>query len=129
VPTDFIGKGEKTALKILKELIPNATFSTQLPLRKLLKGEYDRTKSDRQAKETLDIVVFRNNKKPIAVRVQDPHHRTSYMSNIDKVQKRLLKVNDCEVVDLWYNECPILFKDELNDESRDEVKWFMSTYL
>jgi len=127
---DFIGKGEKTALKILKELFPYSQFLTQLPLRKLLKDEYNRTKSDRQAKETLDIVIERGSKlKHLVIRVQDKHHKTQYMSNIDRVQKQLLEKNGCDVVDLWYNECPILFQDELNDESRDEVKWFMSTYL
>jgi len=126
---EMIGKGEKTALKILKELMPNAKFSIQFPLRKLLKEEYDRTKSDRQAKETLDIMIFRKDRIPLAIRVQDKHHKTRYMSNIDAVQKRLLILNGVNVVDLWYNECPILFQEELNDESRYEVKWFMSTYL
>jgi len=127
--TEFIGAGEKTALKILKELMPNARFTIQFPLRKLLKEEYDRTKSDRQAKETLDIVVFRKDRIPLAVRVQDKHHTTQYMSNIDAVQKRLLILNGVNVIDLWYNECDELFQEKLNDKSRKEVKYFMNTYL
>jgi len=119
---NFIGQGEKACRVILDEIFNgSSTVSPQYPISKLFKGDYKKSMSDRQEKETVDFVVFRSNKKPIVIRVQDKRHRSKYMSNIDKAQKKILELNGCTVVDLWYNECLELFKDEVNDKSRAEV--------
>ena len=34
----------------------------------------------------------------------------------------MLEWNKCKVVDLWYYECPVLWKEIVNDASRFEVK-------
>ena len=40
----------------------------------------------------------------------------------DSVQKQMLEWSNCTVVDIWFHDCPVLFKEKLNDESRKEVK-------
>lgn len=127
---NFIGQGEKACRVILDELfVSKCTVSPQYSIGKLFKGDYKKTMSSRQEKETLDFVVFRENKKPLVVRVQDRRHRTGRMSNIDKAQKKILELNGCAVVDLWYNECLELFKDNVNDKSRAEVFNEIESYL
>lgn len=117
----FIGRGEDTALEILKTEFPDAEFKTQVPLRDLLSEEWQDTMTERQEKETLDIVITQNDKK-IAVRVQDKRHNGIGLAQRDIVQKKTLEWNNCIVVDLVEQECPILFKELLNDESIKEVK-------
>jgi hypothetical protein len=34
----------------------------------------------------------------------------------------MLEWCNCIVVDLWFHDCPELFKEKLNDESRREVR-------
>lgn len=117
---EFIGRGEITALEILKTEFPDAEFNTQVPLRKLLSEEWQDTMTERQEKETLDIVITQNDKK-IAVRVQDKRHNGIGLAQRDIVQKKTLEWNNCIVVDLVEQECPILFKELLNEESIKEV--------
>lgn len=117
----FIGRGEDTALEILKTEFPDAEFKIQVPLRDLLSEEWQDTMTERQEKETLDIVITQNDKK-IAVRVQDKRHNGIGLAQRDIVQKKTLEWNNCIVVDLVEQECPILFKELLNDESIKEVK-------
>ena len=117
----FIGRGEDTALEILKTEFPVAEFKIQVPLRDLLSEEWQDTMTERQEKETLDIVITQNDKK-IAVRVQDKRHNGIGLAQRDIVQKKTLEWNNCIVVDLVEQECPILFKELLNDESIKEVK-------
>ena len=40
----------------------------------------------------------------------------------DIVQKKMLEWNDCKVVDLWFYECPVLWKEEVNESSENEIK-------
>ena len=117
----FIGRGEDTALEILKTEFPDAEFKIQVPLRDLLSEEWQDTMTESQEKETLDIVITQNDKK-IAVRVQDKRHNGIGLAQRDIVQKKTLEWNNCIVVDLVEQECPILFKELLNDESIKEVK-------
>lgn len=118
---EFIGKGEDTCLAILKDLFNGAEFQTQVPLKKLISEEWIDTLTERQEKETIDIVVLKDDKK-IAVRVQDKRHNGFHLAQRDIVQKKTLEWNNCLVVDLDEQECPILFKELLNDESIKEVK-------
>ena len=108
-------------LEILKTEFPDAEFKIQVPLRDLLSEEWQDTMTERQEKETLDIVITQNDKK-IAVRVQDKRHNGIGLAQRDIVQKKTLEWNNCIVVDLVEQECPILFKELLNDESIKEVK-------
>lgn len=117
----IIGRGERAALEILKSIYGNtAEYFTQFKFRDLLKGDWIDTVTERQDKETLDIVV-KLPVKTIVVRVQDEHHNGDITAKRDLVQRKTLEWNDCVVVDLWYRECPELWKDEVNEKSKDEV--------
>lgn len=119
----FIGKGEKSALEIVKEMVgAEADYRTQYPFKNLMEGDYADTLSERQIKETLDIVIFQDSKETIVVRVQGGDHTGILKSARDTVQKKMLEWNKCKVVDLWYYECPVLWKEIVNDASRFEVK-------
>jgi len=77
--------------------------------------------SERQQKETVDIVLF-SGFNPVCVRVQGGDHTGILKSARDTVQKQMLEWSNCVVVDLWFHDCPELFKEKLNDESRREVR-------
>ena len=120
----FIGKGEKTAVKVLKKIFPKSDIQIQIPFKKLMKGDFIGSLTERQEKQTVDIVVY-NEKETIVVRVQGKNHTGMMTSSRDLVQKKMLEWNDCKVVDLWFYECPVLWKEKLNDSSIDEVKYVL----
>ena len=118
----FIGKGEKSALTILKKIFPSADIQIQFPFKSLMNEEFFGSLSDRQKKETLDIVVFQYANPTIVIRVQDKTHVGTMKQVRDTVQKKMLEWNDCKVVDLWFYECPALWKEEVNESSENEIK-------
>jgi len=126
---EFIGRGEVTAVEIIKELMPDAVIEVQVPLYMLLDPDLRTGLSQRQEKESIDIVVKRKFKPVLCVRIQDIHHSTRRFGKIDKVQKMLLKWSHHDVVDVDELECPILFKEKLNGFSRNELKMFLKPYL
>jgi hypothetical protein len=118
---EIIGQGERASLKILKEKFGEfSEYKTQMLLRDMVTREYEDTFSQRQMKETIDIVVYPLITKPIAVRIQDKHHSTQRMGVIDNIQKQMLLWNGYGVADIWYYECPELWKDNINIKSRQE---------
>ena len=129
----FVGEGERACLSILKSLFgKNCEYKTQYPFAKLMKGDFADSLSDRQQKQTLDIVIFRNGdtdsigKKPtIVVRVQDKHHKGILTASRDLVQKQMLEWNECVVVDLWWEECPELWEENVNEKSIEEVSVYL----
>ena len=122
----FIGEGERSALTILKSIFGNeCEYKTQYLFSKLMKTDFYDTLSDRQLRETLDIVIFRPTKPTIVVRVQDKHHDSILKTGQDVVQKQMLEWNSCIVVDLPHQECPILWKEEVNEESFEEVSIYL----
>jgi len=121
IMTEIIGCAEKTALEILKSIYGNtAEYFTQVKFKNLLKGEWVDTVTERQEKETLDIVV-KLPIKTIVVRIQDKHHTGNITSKRDIVQRKTLEWNDCVVVDVWFYDCPELWKDQVNEKSRGEL--------
>jgi hypothetical protein len=118
----FIGRGEETALLIIKDLFgKNAEYSIQVPFKDLLDDDWKDTVTERQDKETLDIVVKLNpeNKNriidwnyTIVFRIQDNHHKGLHTQERDLVQKKTLEWNGCLVVDIWEHDCPNLFKED-----------------
>ena len=90
-----------------------------------MKGDYVDTLSERQEKETLDIVVFRVNKPKIVVRIQDKHHDSILKTSQDMVQKKMLEWNGCIVIDLWHKECPTLWSETVNEKSYEEVSIYL----
>ena len=122
----FIGKGEETALSILKDMYgESAEYKIQVSFRNLLNEEWQGTLTERQEKETLDIVV-KTNLKTVVFRIQDAHHRGMHTAERDLVQKKTLEWNGHTVVDLWDHDCPELFKEKKNSKSIAEVKESMS---
>ena len=120
--TVIIGKGEKTALEVLKEIYGrDVEYSTQIQFKHLMNNEFVDDLSERQQKETVDIVLF-SGFNPVCVRVQGGDHTGILKSARDTVQKQMLEWCNCIVVDLWFHDCPELFKEKLNDESRREVR-------
>ena len=120
--TVIIGKGEKTALEVLKEIYgEDVEYRTQIQFKDLMNFEFSEDLSERQQKETVDIVLF-SGFNPVCVRVQGGDHTGILKSARDTVQKQMLEWCNCIVVDLWFHDCPELFKEKLNDESRREVR-------
>ena len=120
--TVIIGKGEKTALEVLKEIYgKDIEYSTQIQFKHLMNYEFIDDLSERQQKETVDIVLF-SGFNPVCVRVQGGDHTGILKSARDTVQKQMLEWCNCIVVDIWFHDCPELFKEKLNDESRREVR-------
>ena len=120
--TVIIGKGEKTALELLKEIYgEDVEYRTQIQFKHLMNNEFVDDLSERQQKETVDIVMF-SGFNPVCVRVQGGDHTGILKSARDTVQKEMLEWCNCIVVDLWFHDCPELFKEKLNDESRREVR-------
>jgi hypothetical protein len=126
----FIGRGEETALLILKDVFgKNAEYSIQVPFIDLLNDDWKDTVTERQEKETLDIVVKLNPKNKadtdwnsiIVFRIQDNHHRGMHTQERDLVQKKTLEWNGCYVVDVWECDCPNLFKED-KEKAISEVK-------
>lgn len=119
--TEIIGKGERAALQILKEIYGDtAEYFIQYKFKDLLQGEWVDTVTERQEKETIDIVV-KLPKKTIAIRIQDPHHTGRITEARDTVQRKTLEWNEVAVVDLWFHDCPELWKDVVNETSKNEV--------
>lgn len=118
---NFIGRGEDTIYTILQEIYPEAEIKRQWHFSKLMKNNFELSVTERQEKETLDFVIFRKIGMPIVVRVQDPHHSGNVTSMRDVVQKKELEWNDCIVVDVQHYNCPNIFKEKDNFESREEL--------
>ena len=110
-------------------MFPEAEIQTQVPLYKLLTNYWRMELSDRQQKESIDIVVKRKFRKVLCVRIQDKHHSTERFYRIDNVQRHLLEESHCEVVDIPEVECPYLFKDRYNSKSFDELNYYLKSYL
>lgn len=125
--TEIIGRGEVAALKILKNIFGDtAEYFTQYKFKDLMKGEFIDTVTERQEKETIDIVV-KLPMKTLAVRIQDKHHNGAITTMRDTVQRKTLEWNDCTVVDLWFHDCPELWKDVVNEASEQEVKLILKS--
>ena len=121
---NIIGAGEDTAVAILEELNAlntNLEIIRQQPLVGLLKDEFKDSLAESYLKHKIDIMLVGLDK-PVVVRVQGKDHEGILKSARDTVQKKILEWHNCIVVDLNWYDCPNLFKEELNDDSREEVK-------
>lgn len=117
---NLIGRGEDVAVELLTKLFPNFEIKRQVKFKSLLNGEWLDTVTDRQEKETLDIVIYAE--PIIVVRVQDPRHTGRILAQRDLVQKKTLEWNGVKVIDLYHYDCVNIMKDLNNDESLRELK-------
>jgi len=128
--TDIIGQGERITIKILAELYPNAIIKRQVPLDQLLSQDFIEDMGNRAKKETLDIVLYRPLKnKPLVIRVQDDRHKTKNYAVVDGRQKWELEESNCDVIDIWKEDCPEVFKEKNYDLAKNEIKKILSFYL
>ena len=119
---NIIGVGENTALSILNDVFQDCTkIVPQFPLIKILTEEFKDSLDERYLKHKVDIMIFRPDQKTIAVRVQGKDHDGVLKSARDTVQKKILEWHDCIVVDLEWQECPYLFKEQKDENSYLEV--------
>lgn len=116
---NIIGKGEDTALELLAQLFPQKSIKRQVKLSELLKKDWADDLSERQKKETIDLVVYTN--PVIVVRVQDPHHNGIITAERDLVQRKTLEWNNIKVVDLRNYDCINIMKEENNREAMREL--------
>jgi len=121
---NIIGAGEDTAVEILKELYTsnkNIEIIRQKPLLELLTEDFKSSLAESYLKHKIDIIIIRESEKPIVVRVQGKDHEGVLKSARDTVQKKILEWHNCIVIDLNWYDCPMLFKEEKNDESVKEI--------
>ena len=106
---NIIGRGEYSVFEMLVTLFPDKELKTQVKFIDLLTEEWADTVSERQEKETIDIVVYTD---PIlAIRVQDPHHSGRITAQRDLVQKKTLEWNGLRVIDIQHYNCPNIMKE------------------
>jgi len=118
---NIIGVGETTAISILTDIFKDSTkIIPQYPLVKLLTDDYIDSLSESYLKHKIDIMIFTADQK-IVVRVQGKDHDGVLKSARDTVQKKLMEWNGCKVVDLTWQECPYLFKEQKDENSYLEV--------
>ena len=119
---NIIGAGEDTAVSILNDLFKDGSkIIPQYPLIKLLTDDYIDSLAESYLKHKVDILIFSPGGRKIAVRVQGKDHDGVMKSARDTVQKKLMEWNGCVVVDLTWQECPYLFKEQKDENSYLEV--------
>ena len=119
---NIIGVGEDTAISIIYDIFDDDTkVIPQYPLVKLLTDDYVDSLAESYLKHKVDILIFSPGGRKIAVRVQGKDHDGVMKSARDTVQKKLREWNDCVVVDLTWQECPYLFKEQKDENSYLEV--------
>lgn len=116
----FIGRGEKVAVKILQSTFPEAEIIIQVPICNMVSKEIFTLYSEKYQKATIDIVMIHNDKE-YAIRVQDKHHITKYVSQKDRIQRRDMEDNGITVIDIFEREAPYLFRNILDYRSTVEV--------
>jgi len=119
---NIIGVGEDTAVSILNDIFKDGSkVIPQYPLVKLLTDDYKDSLAESYLKHKVDILIFSPGGRKIAVRVQGKDHDGVLKSARDTVQKKLMEWNGCVVVDLTWQECPYLFKEQKDENSYLEV--------
>jgi len=127
----IIGRGEHTLIEILEEKLQgDARIYTQIHLKYLVPKEEVELFSERQRKETIDVMILYHNNW-ICFRVQhgsnkkyrSKGHLGKELAQADVVQKRLIQRyhGKYSVIDLRESECETLFQNKNNWYSQSEV--------
>jgi len=127
----IIGRGEQTLIEILDEkLHGDARIYTQIHLKYLVPKEQVELFSERQQKETIDVVMlYHNNWTCFRVqhgsnkKYQSKGHLGKELAQADVVQKRLIQRyhGNNSVIDFRESECKTLFTNKNNWYSQSEV--------
>jgi hypothetical protein len=118
--TQIIGRGERTALKILKTVFPNADIRIQQSIRYFISEEAWSIYNEIFKKATIDIGMSHKGKFH-AIRIQDNHHTGDKTSTKDAEQKRDMQKNGVIVIDIHERDAPNLFKEQWNYKSFYQV--------
>jgi hypothetical protein len=138
---NFIGRGEASTYKILKELtllkprllseFPKNGIYKQIPLQKIIHTHDFRCLSEPHRNGSVDIFLIYNQKR-IAVRVQGPghgegkkHHGKYSLKGTgkvkhDNVQRDLIKKYN-SLVDIIPRECSNVFKERVTENAKKEI--------
>lgn len=104
----MVGRGENLVYEILKESFPKAKLERQKSLTKIC---CIHDPSERQRKETIDIVMYWNHQK-LAVRIQN--EKGTQKMKCETTQSWELKNAGYTVVDIHEYECENVFKELKN---------------
>lgn len=135
---NLIGNGEDSAFLILKEIYPYAKITRQLLITKLITDPEELAMMSQENKNRSVDILVETGQARICIRVQNGgagsnfnkhSHTSDGRSRVDKIQKRDLEANGFKVVDFHQRDCPTLFKEIVNNESKQEVKDSMKTLL
>ena len=118
--TEIIGRGEKTAKKILRFAFPTDTILQQQPIQLYVESAVFDLYDEVYQKASVDLALFHKGKL-IAIRVQDKHHTGPIASRKDRVQRHDMESNGVVVIDIFERESPYLFREILNYKSIMEV--------
>jgi len=126
----IVGSGEYPLVQILKERLSDVIVFTQVHLNCLVPAEETREFSERQTKETVDVLIIYKNKF-IIFRVQHgvnqkyhpKGHLGEKLTQTDLIQKTLIQRyhDNHSVIDLSKSQCQTLFSDKNNWYSQSEV--------
>lgn len=126
----IVGRGENILVQILKRKLPGARIYTQVHLKYLVPKEEVNEFSERQIKETVDVLLIHKFHWHI-IRVQhgstkkyqSKGHLGNHLAQADLVQKTLIQRyhGKNSVIDLRESECKTLFKNKDNWYSESEV--------
>ena len=81
----FVGRGEKIAVQILEETFPHAEIFTQVPICNMVSRKIFELYDESYQKATIDILMMHHDKE-YAIRIQDKHHTSKYVSQKDRIQ-------------------------------------------
>ena len=112
----LIGDGEDTTLRLLEMFFPTAEIGRQLPIGNFVNSDVWNLYDKVYKKATIDIAMWYMGHN-FPVRVQGKNHTGDIISQKDRIQKKDMEDNGNDVIDILFNECPNIFKEQLNWDS------------
>lgn len=112
----FIGDGEDTTLAILKIFFPTAEFERQIPIGNYVSSEIYDLYDPVYKKASIDIGMWYMGHN-FAIRVQGDDHTGDIKARKDRIQKKDIEDTGADIVDIFFRECPNIFKERLNWDS------------
>jgi hypothetical protein len=118
VPTEYRDE-QFRVYNYLKKIFPNTLIKMEYPVNNL-KPYQGIDLSHRLKRPKLDIAILSNSGPKIAIRMQGPPHNQPRQVTKDEDQAVVLRWNLWKVIDLWYDQLPLLWSNSEGWE--DELK-------
>lgn len=116
----WVGRGEDAAYEIFKKWYPGIEIKRWVKLSDL-KIFVPWGMSQAQIKQTIDL-VFKIGFITYCVRIQDESHKGIGKARGDSIQKGFIEALSMhKVIDIHEQDAPVLFSDEINQESEFEI--------